>query len=103
MEEIRNYRFIGIEHIPEMARAGVERLLETHSAKICKHMKESAEIVLHCKEYSKDGTKHKYSIHGRIEAPGIGIVSAQAVNWEPKNAVHEVLLQLERQVSKVRL
>jgi ribosome-associated translation inhibitor RaiA len=94
------YKFIGIEHIPEGAREQVEKLLVTHSEKMNSHTQEPVEVILHCKEYSKDGSKHKYSIHGRVEGPGFNAINAESVNWDPKNAVHDVLMQLERQIDK---
>jgi ribosome-associated translation inhibitor RaiA len=95
-----NYKVVGMECLPTDTHDQVEKLMVRHSEKLNLHTKQSVEVVLYCKVYNKTGSQKKYSIHARVIAAGFTDVHAEVVDWNPVNAVHDVLKALERQVDK---
>lgn len=56
------------------------------------------DVVIHTKEYSKEGKQHKYSVNARLNMPGDTLASQRAYSWDLVTAVRIAIESLQKQL-----
>ncbi len=99
--EKENIKFIGLNKIDisETMKPKVEEILSNEAGKIARLIKNEFLLTAHFKEYSKDGNKHKYSVHLHLQRPGQDLSCGQE-DWDVITAVRKACANLENLVKK---
>ncbi len=79
-----------------MVHEQVEKSLQGGLGRVLKNPKE---LTLHIKQYKRDGTEHKFSIHGKLYSR-LGITTVSKHGWDLQNTVDEVLDNMSELVRK---
>ncbi|MAF99422.1 MAG: hypothetical protein CMH61_02310 [Nanoarchaeota archaeon] len=95
-----NITFSGLHdtHLEPYQIVNLQKLAEQEAGKL-EHGVHNGNLVLHVKEYSKDGKKHKYSITMKLEYPGQLITSTQE-DWDVVTAVRKTFNNAKNAVNK---
>jgi len=97
MAEIKYVGLDGFE-LDIAEKTQMEAEVRKHAEIIERSVDNELELVIHIKEYSKTGEKHKYSVHIRASYPGGTIVSDKAHDWNLVLAVKHGLKSIEHQL-----
>ena len=95
MEQIQ---FIGVAKLPPEQQAVVQKLSTEYYGKIKRSVRNLTSMVVHIKEYKKEGTRHKYSIHVRVICPSQIFESTKASDWELERVLHKSFKDVEREI-----
>ena len=96
----RHVQIVGLDdvHLTDIQKGWVIEIASSYAEKIQHMVKNEYHIVLHLKEYHKEGRRHKYSIHARINYPGGPIVSSRSHDWEIRTALHKAFRDIENEL-----
>jgi CBS domain-containing protein len=98
--ENTHIQYVGLEEldIDTYVKMQVKRIVSRHATKLDHYFSNEFQFIVHIKEYSKDGDKHKYSVHLRVAYPGAVVPSSEASAWNVRTAVQEGLKRLESEL-----
>jgi len=74
----------------------IKNITENYAGKFDRDVRNGV-LIIKVKKYSKRGSKPKYSINSRIEAPNV-IASADAHDWDLNRALRKNLNKLEMEI-----
>lgn len=94
-------QFIGVNELDEPQKALVNKLSTEYYDKIQRSLKNLTSLVIHVKQYEKEGKKSKFSIHIRAIAPTRIFESTKASDWDLTRTLHKAFKDLERQIEHV--
>lgn len=84
-----NIRYIGIKQLKEEEKTRINELSSEYYPKIKRLVRNITSLIIHVKEYEKEGTKIKYSLHVRLIMPGKTIESCKSHDWNLAKALHK--------------
>jgi len=85
-----NIRFIGLNqaNLDSFQKKNIKKIAANESFKLQRGIKNEFNLVIHIKNYSKEGKQHKYSVNLRIEFPG-QIITATQSDWRIETALRK--------------
>jgi CBS domain-containing protein len=98
--ERRNIQFINLPELDEIDRATFENALTESYDKLEKILHNSIELSLHVKTHQDTGLRKKYSVHCRLNSPGINIVANSTRKWKFLVSAQDALKTLEKETLK---
>ncbi len=102
-EKHDDIQYVGLEEldINNFQKAHVRRFVSRHADKLERYFHNEHQLIVHIKEYAREGKRHKYSVHLRLSYPGATVPSCHADAWDIRTAVQDafsrLITQLERQ------
>ena len=91
-------QFVGITSLPATDQAILNDLSTEYYEKIRRQIKSLTSLIVHLKEYSKEGTRSKYSLHIRAICPSHIFTSTKAADWDLARAAHKSFQNLMNQI-----
>lgn len=91
-------QFVGVSKLSPEDQLVVNQLATEYYPKIKRSLKNVTNLVVHIKEYSKTGDRHKYSLHVRALAPTQVFESSKSSDWDLARALHKAFKDVERQI-----
>lgn len=91
-------QFVGVKKLPAEDQARVHALSTEYHFTIQRQLKNLTSLIIHVKEYKKEGKRHKYSIHVRAVAPTQIFESTKAADWDLSRTLHKAFKDLEREI-----
>ena len=88
--------FIDLKALNEDEVPRMQKIVFEYSKKISRLFPDS-DLIMKFKKYNTAGKRSKYSIHCRVDAPGL-IASAKASDWELALTVHKVLNKVHNEI-----
>lgn len=88
-------QFIGLNSLEKKESDVVRGLAVEYYDRILRDLPQAL-LVLNTKIYDQEGKK-KFSLHARINAPGIVLVT-EAADWDLRRTVHKVMKKMEREL-----
>lgn len=100
--ENKNIQYVGLDEldIDTYQSIHLRRIVSRHAADIQKYFKNEFQLVVHIKEYSKTGSRHKFSVHLRATHPGATVPATQGHGWNVRTAVQESFKRLASHLAK---
>lgn len=85
-----NIKFVGLSKmkLKPYQKNNLKKIASNESFKLQRELKNEFSLIIHLKDYSKEGNQHKYSINLRIDFPGHIITSTQA-DWNLETALRK--------------
>jgi hypothetical protein len=90
--------YIGLNELEEDDQSVVIRLTEEYFPKIQIFLKHLMDLVVHVKQYDKEGHRSKWAIHVRAQTPSHVFESTNAADWELPRTLHKAFKDLETQI-----
>ena len=90
-------QIIGGEQLDKTEKEDIKRIANEYFTKIQRQLKNIESLIIHIKEYNKQGTRKKFSLHIRAIAP-TRIFEADAVEWELHKALYKAFEKLETEL-----
>lgn len=90
--------YVGLKELEEDDQSVVIRLTEEYFPKIQIFLKNIMELVVHIKQYEKEGHRSKWSLHVRALSPSHVFESTKVAEWELPIALHKAFKDLENQI-----
>ncbi|MFC1727960.1 hypothetical protein ACFLZ7_00675 [Nanoarchaeota archaeon] len=90
--------YVGLKELEEDDQELVIRLTEEYFPKIQIFLKNIMELVVHIKQYEKEGHRSKWSMSVRAQSPSHVFESTKAAEWELPIALHKAFKDLESQI-----
>lgn len=84
-----NIRYVGVKELKEEEKATIDKLSSEYYSKIKRTIRNITSLIVHVKEYKKNNSKEKHSIHVRLISPGKTIESCKAHDWDLAKALHK--------------
>lgn len=101
--ERRNLQLIGLPELDGPDRAIFEQSLTETYDKLGRIINNEIELTLHVKTHETGGLRRKYSVHCRLNSPGLNISASSAKKWKFLPCAQDALQTLEREVlGKIR-
>ncbi len=97
-----NIRFVGLGslELDTYQTYNVKKICSNEAFKLQRKLhNESFGLTVHIKEYERDGKKHKYSVHLRVEFPSQIITSSQE-DWDLETALRKTFANAQNAVRK---
>ena len=94
---MEHIQIVGLELLDKIEKEDIKKLAEEYFIKIQRQLKNIESVVIHIKEYNKEGNRKKFSIHIRAIAPE-HIFEADAADWDFKRTIHKVFKKLETEL-----
>ena len=88
-----NIQFIGLNKVDlePAQKYSIQKIVSNEALKLQRKIHQTQfELVVHIKEYEKDGTQHKYSVSLRVEFPG-QIITSTEDDWDVETALRKAL------------
>ncbi|MBI2146713.1 CBS domain-containing protein [Candidatus Woesearchaeota archaeon] len=88
-----NIQFIGLNKVDlePAQKYSIQKIVSNEALKLQRKIHHTQfELVVHLKEYEKDGTQHKYSVSLRVEFPG-QIITSTEDDWDVETALRKAL------------
>ncbi len=88
-----NIQFIGLNKIDlePSQKYNIQKIVSNEALKLQRKIHQTQfELVVHLKEYEKDGNKHKYAVNLRVEFPG-QIITSTGDDWDAETALRKAL------------
>ena len=96
---MENIQFIGYDDLDDQEKVVLNKLATEYHEKIQRFfLNEDLNLVVQIKKLKKDGDKHKYSLHIRVNAPASVAQSSKAADWDLARALHKAFKDLERSI-----
>ncbi len=95
-------KFVGLNktHLEPQQKSALESIACSEAVKLQRQLRnEEFSITVHVKEYQREGKKHKYSVHCRLEYPGQSITVSQE-DWDIETAMHKTFENARNAVKK---
>ena len=85
-----NIQFVGLKELKlePYQKYNVQKISSNEAFKLQRNINNDFKLVMHIKEYNKEGTRCKYAVNLRIEFPGKIITSSQN-DWDIETAVRK--------------
>ncbi|MBI2665542.1 CBS domain-containing protein [Candidatus Woesearchaeota archaeon] len=95
-----NLSFIGLNQmdIEPYQKYNIKKICSNESFKLQRGIHNDFSMTIHLKEYGKEGQRHKFSIHMRLEYPGKLITSSQD-DWDIETALRKAFNNAKNEVS----
>lgn len=90
-------QFIGLNDLESPEQDIVNKLATKYHDKIKRTIKKPTSLVVHIKQYTKEGKSHKYSIHVRAIAP-TRIFESTVSDWDLAKSLHKVFEEIEHEI-----
>ena len=87
----------GLEILNENEKKDFETVLGKYYEKIERKLKDISSIVFHLKEYNRQGTRKKFSIHAKIVYSG-KFFEADSFDWDLKRTIHKLFRKMEEEI-----
>jgi CBS domain-containing protein len=99
--EEQNIQYVGLEELAlESYEKGlVRRTVSHYAAKLQHYFDKGFQLMVHIKEHSKTGSRHRYTAQLRIAYPGDTIPSIDSESWSVRSAVQEACKRMETHLS----
>ena len=91
-------QFVGVDVLPSNEQAVLQDLCTEYYEKIRRGIKNLTSLVVHLKEYSQEGGRHKFSFHIRAVSPAHTFVSTHSSDWDLARTLHRVFKNIEREL-----
>lgn len=91
-------QFIGVSKMETEDQLLVKELAEEYYPKIQRELNNMVSLVVHVKEYSKEGSKIKYALHTRALAPTRIFESCKSHDFDLSRALHKSFKDLLTQI-----
>lgn len=91
-------QYIGIEQLTPEERAILDKLSAEYYDTIQRSLKNLTSIIIHIKEYNKEGKRKKYSVNVRAVAPTAIFEEKHAADWDFARTLHKAFKNIERQI-----
>lgn len=88
-----NIQFIGLNKVDlePAQKYSIQKIVSNEALKLQRKIHNAKFLlVVHIKEYEKDGTQHKYSVNLRVEFPG-QIITSTEDDWDVETALRKAL------------
>jgi CBS domain-containing protein/ribosome-associated translation inhibitor RaiA len=83
--------------LDRFSKQWVERLSSYYGEKFSHFIQNDYTVIVHLKEASKHGKRHRYTASVRVHAPGIQ-ANAEAEEWDIRVALHQAFQELESEL-----
>ena len=93
---VEDIQILGLDDFDEDERAKIIDLTNMHYEKIKRDL--PGKLVLHAKKHEKDGNRHMYSFHAKIQLPN-NIINVDDTDWILSTALHKVLKKVENNIA----
>lgn len=96
-----NIKFIGLQDLKlkSYEKYNVTKIVSNQAFKLQRALHNQFSLVMHLKEYQKDGNRQKYAINLRVEFPG-RIVTVSEDDWDIETAVRKTLDNAKNKLKK---
>ena len=94
---MESVQIVGSEQLDKSEKEDIKRIANEYFTKIQRQLKNIESIIIHVKEYNKEGNRKKFSLHIRAIAP-TRIFEADAFDWELHKAIHKAFEKLETEL-----
>lgn len=96
-----NIKFVGLNktNLTAHQKYSLRKITSNEAFKLQRKIKNQLDLVLHIKEYDKDGTKRKFAVNLRLEFPGQIITSSQE-DWDFETALRKTFDNAKNSVRK---
>lgn len=91
-------QYIGIEQLTPEERATLDKLSAEYYGTIQRSLKNLTSVIVHIKEYKKEGKRKKYAISVRAVAPTVIFEEKHAADWDFARTLHKAFKNIERQI-----
>ncbi len=91
-----NIQILGLENFDEKEKEKMFNLTESYYEKISRNV--PGNLVLHAKKHEKDGNRHMYSFHAKIQLSN-NIINVDGTDWVLSTALHKVLKKVENNIA----
>jgi len=92
-------KYSGIESLNSEEKRILDKLSAEYFEKIKRSLKNITEIVVHVKTYDEAGSRRKFSLDIRVNAPSRReLISTKAHDWDFSRAVHKAFRDIESQI-----
>lgn len=82
-------QFIGLKELSPEEQRVVQNLSTEYYDKVQREAKKVTALVIHIKQHEKGGSKKKYSVHIRVDAPTFLFESTKANDWDLAKTMHK--------------
>lgn len=95
-----NIQFIGLNQVDlePHEKYNIQKISSNEAFKLQRQVHNDFKLILHFKEYEKDGRQHKYSVNLRIEYPG-KIVTSTEDDWDVETALRKAFENAKNELS----
>jgi len=91
-----NIQLIGFEK-SEIDMFEFNRIINEHINKLRRKLKNIDSIIIHLKEYNREGNRQKFSFHIRVNG-SFKPFEASSDDWDFNRALHKIFIKLENEV-----
>jgi predicted transcriptional regulator len=94
--ENMNIQYVGLEelNVDTYVKMQLKKIVSRHAGKLDYYFNNEFQLIVHIKEYSKSGERHKYSVHLRAVYPGAVVPSSEGHAWNARSAIQEAFKRL---------
>jgi hypothetical protein len=90
-----NIQFLGLDDFEETEKTKMQLLAERHYEKFSRDLQ--GKLIIHAKKHKKEGNRHMYSFHARVQKPS-NLINVEGSDWELEKALHKVLVKVENRI-----
>ncbi|PIN74209.1 hypothetical protein COV20_01180 [Candidatus Woesearchaeota archaeon CG10_big_fil_rev_8_21_14_0_10_45_16] len=96
-----NIKFVGLNKLDwhPSEKEALKKIASNESFKLQRILKNEFSLIIHLKEYEKEGQKHKYSVTMRVDFPGRNISISQD-DWDWRTAVRKTFANAKNKLGK---
>lgn len=96
-----NIKFVGLNKLQLEAyqKLNLKKIASNESFKLQRQIHNDFSLVLHVKEYDKEGSRQKYAVNLRIEFPG-QIIAVSQDDWDPETALRKTFNNAKNKLKK---
>lgn len=91
-------QFVGLNDLAIEEQIAVNDLATKEFEKVEKMLHNKISMVVHIKEYTKEGGKNKYALHVRVIAPTGEIESCKSNDWDLVRALRKSFEDIQNQI-----
>jgi len=95
----RNIQIVDAPELDEIDFAKVNQTIDNSYDRVKKSLGSPYALLIHFKQYKKDGARTKHSVHIRASSPGLNL-KAEHVSWNLISSLQNALSELEREIRK---
>lgn len=92
-------QFIGVSELAPEEQFLVSKLSTEHFEKLQRMLKRIEQMVVHIKQYEKEGQRKKFSLHVRVKAPTQAVIeSCKSHDFDLARALHKAFDDVRAQI-----
>jgi len=91
-------QFVGLNKLAIEEQMTVNQLATKEFEKVERMLHNIVSMIVHIKEYAKEGGKNKYSLHVRVMAPTAIIESCKSQDWDLTRALRKSFEDIQNQI-----